>query len=134
MGYNQTWRKKAACLGIDPNIFMPLRGENEKQKKALAICAECSVLTECRNHVLEMAQLQDIHGIWGGLTRNKRAKLLRAQGLSVRRPGGQEPEREHGTVRGWLQHQHRQETSCLPCTDAYGRWSEHNRDRTKAEA
>jgi WhiB family redox-sensing transcriptional regulator len=77
--------KQAACRGMDPNLFMPVRGENTKTKQAKAICKDCVVLQQCRNYGLELAQQYDTHGIFGGLTRQERSARLREAGLTVRR-------------------------------------------------
>ena len=69
--------KRAACRGMDPNLFMPLRGENTKTKRAKEICATCPVLYDCRAYGLELAKQYDTHGIFGGLTKQERTVRLK---------------------------------------------------------
>lgn len=62
------WRAQAACLGADPALFFPERGESPDA--ALAICARCPVRREC----LEAHQDQ-VSGIFGGTSgRTRRAQ------------------------------------------------------------
>jgi WhiB family redox-sensing transcriptional regulator len=111
--------KKAACKGIDPDLFMPLRGENLKIKKAKEICASCPVQLECRNYGLQLAQIYDTHGIFGGWTRQQRSKELRRLGLSQRRWGSGGPQNmKHGTKLGYLTHILAGETPCEICVEA----------------
>ena len=107
---------RAACKGLDPDLFMPLRGENQKIKDAKAICAECPVQLECRNYGLQLQQLYDTHGIFGGWTRQQRCKELRRQGVKQRRWGASEPgNMKHGTTLGYLTHLIAGEHPCLDC-------------------
>ena len=56
------WRGHAACQEADPLLFFP---ENSTQKAAArAICAKCSVKTECLQSALDN---NDLFGMWGGL-------------------------------------------------------------------
>lgn len=113
------WMKRAACKGIDPDLFMPVRGENLKIKKAKQICAECPVQLECRNYGLQLAQIYDTHGIFGGWTRQQRSKELRRLGLSQRRWGSGGPQNmKHGTKLGYLTHMLAGETPCTICVEA----------------
>ena len=71
------WRDRAACRGMDVNVFFPIRSEGGDGKEAKAVCATCPVRTACfleSNHAFSMRS-----GIWGGLTanerKNKRARL-----------------------------------------------------------
>lgn len=62
---DRPWLGAAACRGLDPNIFFPESGEAVTEP--LAICARCTVMTECRTWAV--AHVTSHHGgIWGGLT------------------------------------------------------------------
>ncbi len=74
---------KAACKGMDPDRFMPLRGEMFKVKDAKRICNECPVRTECAEYGLQLSTMYDTHGIFGGLTRNERETILKERGLTM---------------------------------------------------
>ena len=48
VGYSvtdQRWRLHAACAGIDPEVFLPTKGETFEE--ALSYCCRCDVRTEC---------------------------------------------------------------------------------------
>lgn len=83
----QDWVKKAACRGYDTNLFFPERGGQKEADKAKAICADCPVINPCRDYALELAQLFDTQGIFGGTSYKQRAIMLRKQNLSTRRLG-----------------------------------------------
>ena len=56
-----TWMDHAACLGMDPELFHPRRGESTKPAKA--VCATCPVQTDCLQWALKTRQHW---GVWGG--------------------------------------------------------------------
>jgi hypothetical protein len=56
------WIKKAACRGMDTNIFFPERGDNRSVTLAKSICSKCPVQTECR----EYGDMERF-GFWGGV-------------------------------------------------------------------
>jgi WhiB family redox-sensing transcriptional regulator len=62
---DQEWRTRAACKGMDTDLFFPERGENLKVKKAKEICASCPVQNECLAYALQWSDNQML-GIWGG--------------------------------------------------------------------
>lgn len=68
------WRDRAACLGSDPALFFPTRGEPTKQIKA--VCAACSVRLECGDHALEENEKL---GIWGGMSERERRRVRRGR-------------------------------------------------------
>ena len=45
-----SWRKRAACRGIDPEVFYPVSDEDAEEAKA--ICAMCPVRQACLEHAL----------------------------------------------------------------------------------
>lgn len=73
-----TWRAKAACREIDPEVFFPEPGASSS--KALAVCAGCNVRPECLAAALLSCETD---GTWGGMTMRQRERLrlaLRADG------------------------------------------------------
>jgi WhiB family redox-sensing transcriptional regulator len=42
---NLSWRNRAACKGVDPDIFYPV--SDEEAEEAKAICALCPVREAC---------------------------------------------------------------------------------------
>ena len=47
-----TWRKRAACTGIDSDIFYPASEDEADAAEAKAICAVCPVQSACLEHAL----------------------------------------------------------------------------------
>jgi WhiB family redox-sensing transcriptional regulator len=73
------WRDRAACIGADPDLFFPQRGESAEP--AREICARCSVREACLDYALRNAIT---HGIWGGVSERER-RALRIPRLSTMR-------------------------------------------------
>lgn len=59
------WYRRAACRGMDPEMFFPNRGS--RAAEARAVCATCPVRAEC----LEAGRLEH-YGVWGGTTFKER--------------------------------------------------------------
>ena len=80
---DRAWRRRAACQGLPPAVFFPPdRGEQPPAPwtpdPALAVCAACPVVEDCRAWALATRQK---HGVWGGMTeeelRRRRAQTRR---------------------------------------------------------
>ena len=69
---NQQWRSKAACQGLDPEIFYPL--DDEDTDEAKAVCATCPVRESCLEHALGYREKE---GVWGGATERERRRIIR---------------------------------------------------------
>ncbi len=69
---NLSWRKKAACHGLAPEIFFP--ADEDDSSSAKEICAECPVQEACLEHALSIREKE---GIWGGYTERERRRLIR---------------------------------------------------------
>ena len=80
---DRTFMSRAACKGMDAELFMPLRGENLKIRAAKQICNFCPVKSECAEYGLQLSTLYDTHGIFGGLTRSERELILRERGRKM---------------------------------------------------
>jgi hypothetical protein len=78
------WQDKAACKSpdIDPAIFFPERGEDQKEVKA--ICSGCPVKEDCLDYALRN---HERNGIWGGTSEKQRVALRRKR----RKPTHQRP-------------------------------------------
>jgi WhiB family redox-sensing transcriptional regulator len=59
------WRKLAECRNYDPELWW----DKDRQREAQSICMSCPVAAECLAHAIE---LQDVEGVWGGLTESGR--------------------------------------------------------------
>jgi WhiB family redox-sensing transcriptional regulator len=73
------WRAKAACLGMDSELFFPVATTGpalEQTERAKAVCRRCPVLNACLEWALETKQDA---GVWGGLTEDERRTLRRSR-------------------------------------------------------
>jgi WhiB family redox-sensing transcriptional regulator len=76
---SEAWQLRAACRGPAARFFFPPPQSERKDEKAdreeraKAICAECSVRAECLDYAM---RIREPHGIWGGLTEVERRELL----------------------------------------------------------
>lgn len=70
-----SWRKEAACLGLDREQFFPLNTDAALALEARQVCGGCPVQQTCLEWALQHG-VDD--GIWGGLTsQDRRSYLLR---------------------------------------------------------
>lgn len=72
------WQQSGACRELPSEMFFHPDGERgpsrrRRENKALAICATCPVIEQCRNQSLK---IQEPYGIWGGLTEEDRLAIL----------------------------------------------------------
>jgi WhiB family redox-sensing transcriptional regulator len=67
---DRSWVVQASCLGCDPELFYPGRGESCREAKA--VCAGCPVRVECLEYALETGEKL---GIWGGASERERRRL-----------------------------------------------------------
>lgn len=67
------WHARGLCVGADPEIFFPSRGD--PGSKARQICACCSVRGDCLTYATEADEL----GIWAGLDQQQRRALRKKQ-------------------------------------------------------
>ena len=76
---DDSWQLKASCRGPQSAVFFPPshfeRKEEklEREQRAKAICASCSVKEPCLQYAL---RIREPHGIWGGLNEFERKQLL----------------------------------------------------------
>ena len=73
------WRLHVACRDIDSAVFFhPDRergsAKDHRDRRAKEVCARCPVIDACARYALEV---QEPHGVWGGMTVTERAALLR---------------------------------------------------------
>lgn len=67
-----TWRSKAACNGLDPQIFYPETDEDAEVAKA--VCGGCPVQGACLEYALARREKE---GVWGGCTERERRRIIR---------------------------------------------------------
>ncbi|WP_018386400.1 WhiB family transcriptional regulator [Wenjunlia vitaminophila] len=89
------WRRRAACLGMDIDLFHPVGDTGPalaQLEEAKAVCRRCPVRGECLADVLRVESgwgATRREGIYGGLTSKERWELVRdrrraAEGLAGR--------------------------------------------------
>lgn len=69
---NMSWRKRAACQGIDPDVFFPVSDDDAYPAKA--VCEMCSVREACLEYALAYRERD---GVWGGATERERRRMIR---------------------------------------------------------
>jgi WhiB family redox-sensing transcriptional regulator len=75
---NQAWRQRAACRGVDPDIFYPVSEEDAEEAKA--ICFACPVHGPCLEYALANRERD---GVWGGATERERRRMVRQRRKSA---------------------------------------------------
>lgn len=86
-GAVRDWRARAACRGVDPELFFPEPSDEPLVKAqvaaAKAVCRPCPVRERCLVDAVERLP----HGVAGGLTEQERRRLRTARGMGTsRRP------------------------------------------------
>jgi WhiB family redox-sensing transcriptional regulator len=66
------WQHRAACFGIDPEVFFPI--SEDEAAPALAFCGSCGIREECLAWALKNGER---YGVWGGLTEQQRRRIQR---------------------------------------------------------
>lgn len=110
------WQFHAACLGSDPDLFFPERGESTKEAKA--ICATCPVKAECMEYATSGVEK---FGIWGGTSERERRAKRKGMPMPKPKPSAG----THGTDGGYRRHWKRGEQACQPCLEAHRRANEY---------
>jgi WhiB family transcriptional regulator, redox-sensing transcriptional regulator len=72
------WQQRAACQGMDSSRFFGPERERAtagaaRIAAAKGVCADCSVVLECRVFALHSGEP---YGVWGGLSEYERAEIL----------------------------------------------------------
>lgn len=83
-----SWWQAAYCRGAAIETFFPLPGDEVTIQRALSICGRCPVRIPCRRYALSH---RERHGIWGGLTEETRATLMRIGPPAPTRGSQREP-------------------------------------------
>ena len=69
---NLSWRQRAACRGVEPDVFYPV--SDEEAEEAKAICEECPVRQPCLEYAISNREKD---GVWGGATERERRRIIR---------------------------------------------------------
>jgi WhiB family transcriptional regulator, redox-sensing transcriptional regulator len=75
---NLSWRQRAACRGVDPDVFYPVTDEEAEEAKS--ICGICPVRESCLEYALANRERD---GVWGGATERERRRLIRQRRKSA---------------------------------------------------
>ena len=76
---DELWQIRAACRGPQAAVFFPpsyfeRKDEKlERETRAKAICAQCTVREPCLDFAVS---IREPHGIWGGLNELERKALI----------------------------------------------------------
>lgn len=75
------WQYDGACREVDTAQFFHPEGERGSSRRgrveaAKAICEQCPVIQQCREHALAV---REPYGVWGGLSEDERADILARQ-------------------------------------------------------
>lgn len=73
-GHDELWRSHSSCLGVDPDIFYPTKGQKGGVIEAQRICATCPVQGDCLQYAILN---REPYGIWGGAGEGRRKALRR---------------------------------------------------------
>ncbi|MCG7595711.1 WhiB family transcriptional regulator [Mycobacterium sp. PSTR-4-N] len=73
-----SWQWRGSCRDHPIEVFFPDDPHRavvrHKERVAKAICRECPVLQQCRDHALRTPEQ---YGVWGAMTAIERGRLLR---------------------------------------------------------
>ena len=75
---NLSWRQRAACRGVDPDVFYP--SSEEEGEEAKSICRVCPVRESCLEYALANRERD---GVWGGATERERRRIIRQRRKSA---------------------------------------------------
>lgn len=70
---DRDWLHRAACQGLDTNLFFPEKGMVPKEIKE--VCERCPVQTDCLEYALSIPQSQDLTGVFAGTSARQRRKM-----------------------------------------------------------
>lgn len=73
------WQQDAACLGMNPELFFPGRGDTGTLNEAKRVCRECPVQEQCLEYSFRHHELW---GVWGGTSERERRRLRRQRTLA----------------------------------------------------
>lgn len=74
------WMDSASCAQADPELFFPIRGQNDVVRIAKRICASCPVSQQCVEYAMEARAGNDwVTGVWGGTSFKERIKIRKRQ-------------------------------------------------------
>ena len=73
------WRTRAACRGMDTDMFFPERGDGAAVDAAKAVCGTCPVAADCLDEAINLPDGWGAFGIWGGTSGRQRRIMVRTE-------------------------------------------------------
>lgn len=127
---NPNWTDQANCKGMDPELFLPERGDNHTANQAKAICEGCPIKDDC----LDYAVFHNCIGIWGGTSGRERRKMVSKHPRTINhyRLAPPRDDIKHGTYNGYAQHLRRRIEPCEACSKAATEYRRQKRQQRNA--
>jgi ABC-type lipopolysaccharide export system ATPase subunit len=72
------WHSRAACRGVDPELFFPAKGEDPSIVSVL-YCSRCPVTEDCLDHALR----REREGVWAGTSDKQRRQIRRERRIRL---------------------------------------------------
>jgi len=113
------WQDRAACWGVDQNIFFDTGEPGWSEGHAKSICRTCPVAGHCAEAAIYYGERE---GIWGGRNIKELNEVARRRGVPY---GGRKP---CGTNAGYATHIRKKEPICEACRIAH---NERKREESK---
>ena len=122
MGYNDEWRRDAACRGMALEVFSV--GSRPDQERVIPLaketCDACPVSSQCLEDAIQM---NDTNGVRAGLTGRERRILIQHRRSMI--PKKERP--DHGTRSGYVWEIKHLGYACAECRTAANRYSAKSR-------
>ena len=98
-----------ACLGTDPELFFPERG-NGKLGDARRVCSRCPLRVRCRDWAMSRSW-NELYGVWGGMSQQERQAVQTRRSAQCPRCGrvvklvanGATPRHKAGIYERWCE-------------------------------
>lgn len=71
-----TWHARANCLGVNPEVFYPERGDMAAFRTAVAICQGCPVTEQCLEE-----NMAEKDGVFAGMSGRQRREYRSVHGM-----------------------------------------------------
>jgi WhiB family redox-sensing transcriptional regulator len=110
------WRTRAACRGMETDMFFPERGDGAAVDAAKTVCGTCPVAADCLDEAINLPDGWGEIGIWGGTSGRQRRILVRTD-PELRKE--RQVVIDHGTEAGYAAHRRRDEQPCDRCRWAH---------------
>lgn len=69
-----SWRERARCTEVNPDLFFADKGEAANTRAAKLICQQCPVVRDCLSYAMNH---KGVYGVWGATTEKDRQELKR---------------------------------------------------------